>query len=76
MIGATAVLSKQVGEFSETSHWDVVVKNPLVGTVSFGVVTAAFCSFCTPSDVSVGLLLQRLVWCFFLHLLQRNLDGH
>ena len=72
IIGATAVLSKQVVVlFSEVSQCDAGVTSPLVG-----VVTSVFCSSLTPSEVLVVSLLQRLVWCFFLHFLQQNLDGH
>ena len=72
IIGAIAVLSKQVVVlFSEALQCDAGVRSPLVG-----VVTSVFCSLLVPSEVLVVSLLQRLVWCFFLHFLQRNLDGH
>ena len=71
IIGATTVLSKHVVVlFSEALQCDAGVRSPLVG-----VVTSVFCSSLTPSEVLVVSLLQRLVWCFFLHFLQRTWMG-
>ena len=57
IIGATAVLSKQVVVlFSEASQCDAGVRSPLVG-----VVTSVFCSSLASSEIMVVSLLQRLV---------------
>ena len=71
-MGATAVLSRHVGVCGASEH-DAGVRNPPVVVV--GVSSEAF-FFSGVVPLVGGLLLQRLVWCFFLHFLQRNFDVH
>ena len=72
IMGATAVLSKHVGFWGASAH-DAGVRNPPVVVVGVLLEALFYSGVVTSSDES---WLQRLVWCFFLHFLQRNLDGH
>lgn len=70
-MGATAVLSRHVG-FRGASEHDAGVRNPPVVVV--GGLSEVF--FSGMVSLVGEPLLQRLVWCFLLHFLQRDLDVH
>jgi len=76
MIGATAVLSRQVVTECDTILGDTGARNP--ATSVEGLDTGGFSStvlsrfegcVCVP-------LLHKVVWCFFLHFLHQNLNWH
>ena len=71
-MGATAVLSGHVGFWGASEH-DAGVRNPPVVVVGVSSEIFYFSGVMTLVGES---LLQRLVWCFFLHFLQQNLDVH
>jgi len=74
IIGTTIVLSKQAVLLGILQH-EAGVRSPAI--VMGVALPAALLSLWGVSDLLCDtLLLQRLVWCFFLHCPQQNLDGY
>jgi len=74
IMGATAVLSRQAVLLGVLHH-EAVVRSPVV-VVGVALPTALSSLWDVSDLVCDTLLLQRLVWFFFLHFLQLNFEGH
>ena len=72
MMGATAVLSRQVVTACGVVQGDAGVSSPVTSVEELGELLSV--TLPCVGSVDGGSLLHEVVWCFFLHFLHQNLD--
>ena len=74
MMGATALLRRQVVTVCNVVQGDADVSNPVTSAEEPDEAFSVTLSLVSSADG--GSLLHKVVWCLFLHFLHRNLDWH